>query len=402
MQAIALKNSDEERVFLKKSQLVGLLERVCLALELTDTQFDTAKARYEAVGQWLADGSEPKLSTASIYPQGSTSLGTTVRPLGKNEFDVDLVCHLAGLSGVMPPAEVKRLIGNRLRENARYRDMIEEKPRCWRLNYANEFHLDITPSVPNPACVQGGELVPDKRLKDWKETNPKGYRQWFDARAKLQPQFSLKKAEFAEARARASIEAFPEPTQFKGILRRCVQLFKRHRDMYFSERGSDLAPISIIVTTLAARSYAYCVSNFIYDTELDVLLDVLRLMPRFIETMPIDGGKLYFVWNETTQGENFAEKWNNDKRLAKAFYEWNIQAVSDFERIADLTEGLDRVGKELALSFGEMAANKATSGLTEAISNARTSKHLSVTPMLGLSITTPRSVPVRPNTFFGA
>lgn len=399
MQAIALNQFDEERSFLRKTQLVGLLERICQSLELTDTQLAMAKARYEAVGRWLSEGSDPKLRSAAIYSQGSISLGTTVRPLGVTEFDVDLVCHLAELTSAESPGEIKRLIGNRLRDNGHYREIIEEKPRCWRINYANELHLDITPSVLNPTCSQGGELVPDKRLKTWKETNPKGYRQWFDIRAELQPRFNLKKAQFAEARA--GVEAFPEPTQFKGILKRCVQLFKRHRDVYFSKKGRDLAPISIIITTLAAKSYAHCVSNFIYDAEIDVLISVLRLMPKFIETLPIDGGKLFFVWNETTHGENFAEKWNTNRRLPQAFYDWNARAISDFENLAGIT-GLDRIGKELALSFGEAPVNKALSGLTGAISDARSSKLLSVSPILGLSTAPSLGVPVRHNTFFGA
>jgi len=33
------------------------------------------------------------------------------------------------------------------------------------LNYANEFHMDITPSIMNPECTNGGELVPDKELR---------------------------------------------------------------------------------------------------------------------------------------------------------------------------------------------------------------------------------------------
>lgn len=397
MQAIALNPLDEARSFLRKTQLVGLLERICQSLELTDAQFATAKGRYEAVGRWLSEGSDPKLRSAAIYPQGSISLGTTVRPLGVSEYDVDLVCHLAGLTSTESPGEIKRLIGSRLRDNGHYREIIEEKPRCWRINYANEFHLDITPSVPNQTCSQGGELVPDKRLKTWKETNPKGYRQWFDVRAELQPRFSLKKAQFAEARA--GVEAFPEPTQFKGILKRGVQLLKRHRDIYFSKRGRDLAPISIIITTLAAKSYTHCVSNFIYDAEIDVLINVLRFMPQFIETL--DGGRLFFVWNETTHGENFAEKWNIDRRLAQAFYEWNAKAISDFENMAGIT-GLDQIGKELALSFGDAPVHKALSGLTGAISDARSNKLLSVSPLLGLSTVPSLGAPVRHNTFFGA
>ena len=60
--------------------------------------------------------------------------------------------------------------------------LLEEMCRCWRLLsdfYANEFHLDITPSVPNMACVNGGELVPDEDLRTWKASNPRGFKALF-------------------------------------------------------------------------------------------------------------------------------------------------------------------------------------------------------------------------------
>ncbi len=50
------------------------------------------------------------------------------------------------------------------------------------------------------------------------------------------------------AGTRAEVEALPGPTRFKGVLRRCVQLFKRHRDVFFAARALELAPISIIPT----------------------------------------------------------------------------------------------------------------------------------------------------------
>jgi hypothetical protein len=105
--------------------------------------------------------------------QGSTALGTTVKPVGRNEYDVDLVCHIPGAGRWLPPALCKKLVGDRLKANQRYSALLEEKPRCWRLNYANEFHLDITPSIPNDACLNGGELVPDRALRCWMATNPK-------------------------------------------------------------------------------------------------------------------------------------------------------------------------------------------------------------------------------------
>ncbi|WP_051183148.1 nucleotidyltransferase domain-containing protein [Desulfocurvibacter africanus] len=178
-----------EQEVMRKTQLTGLLELICQALELTKTQFETAEDRYGAVGRWLAEAESPLIETATVYPQGSMSLGTTVKPLGRNEFDIDLVCHTPRGKQYMEPSALKKLIGDRLRTNERYRPILEEKPRCWRLNYAGDFHLDITPTIPNPACRRGGELAPDKKLKEWKETNPQGYKDWFEQLAAIPVRF---------------------------------------------------------------------------------------------------------------------------------------------------------------------------------------------------------------------
>jgi hypothetical protein len=113
----------------------------------------------------------------------------------------------------------------------RYQAILKEKPRCWRLNYANEFHLDITPSIPNGDCANGGELVPDKALRCWKSTNPKGYREAFWRRAELMPRMRA----ITEDRARtdADIEPFQQRAPVKGLLCWIVQIAKRHRDVFF-------------------------------------------------------------------------------------------------------------------------------------------------------------------------
>ncbi len=61
-------------------------------------------------------------------------------------------------------------------------------------------------------------------------------------------------------------------------------------------------------------------TRFTYESELDLLCDIVRHMPDIIETRPIGGGLQWFIWNETTSGENFAEKWNRDPSRAKAFF----------------------------------------------------------------------------------
>lgn len=364
---------------------------------------DRAQTSYEAAGQWLADGAGVWLATSSIYLQGSTALGTTVKPIGHNEHDVDLVCHNAGLGRWMPPALCKKLIGDRLKESERYRAILEEKPRCWRRNYKNEFHLDITPSIPNTECANGGELVPDRTLQCWKATNPRGYRDTFRQRAALIPQMRILKA-FTEdhARADADIEPFPERPRFKGVLCRIVQIAKRHRDTYFLSRDDSFAPISVILTTLAAWSYEYCVKNMIFDSELDVLLAVIHHMPNFIEQRNVAGRTEWFIWNETTEGENFAERWNAEPERAQAFFTWHAAAMADLERLTQ-SEGLDRLSAILSASFGQSPTSEVMEELFASVATARQTGHLSLAPRIGLTAAAvARATPVRANTFFGA
>lgn len=395
----------EQRPALRKAKLFGLLERLCERLEPSETQADRAKSSYEAVGQWLAGAEDGWLASSSIYLQGSTALGTTVKPVGQNEYDVDLVCHIPGLGQWMPPALCKQMVGDRLKANQRYSNILQEKPRCWRLNYAGEFHQDITPSIPNADCANGGELVPDKALRSWKASNPRGYRDAFKRRAELIPRMRLLKS-FAEDRARADadIEPFPERPRFKGLLCRIVQIAKRHRDIYFLEREASLAPISVIVTTLAAWSYEYCIQTMVFDSELDVLYAVIRHMPDFIGQEVVSGRVHWAIWNETTEGENFAERWNSEPAKAEAFFDWHAAVMRDLERLT-AAEGLDRLGKSLTASFGQAPATEVIQEMLDSMSAARTARTLAFAPAIGLTsaaVPVARATPVRSNTFFGA
>lgn len=171
--------------------------------------------------------------------------------------------------------------------------------------------------------------------------------------------------------------------------------------MEFEHREACLAPISVILTTLASRSYEYCLSAFTYDTEFDLLCDVVRHMPAFIETRIAGGRTDWYIWNETTQGENFAERWCADPLRAKAFFTWHAKILSDLEALLGV-HGLDLLHKRLSASFGSAPVTKALDTLTTGISAARSAGRLSVSAAVGLAAAGATSVPVRANTFFGA
>jgi hypothetical protein len=384
----------------RQTQIVEFLEMVCESLELSQPQFALAKQRYEGVGACLASSDEPVLQTIAVYLQGSTALRTTVKPIGVNEFDVDLVAHVPDLDVQVSPAALKKAIGDCLRSNGNYEPLLEEMPRCWRLNYASEFHMDITPSIPNPNCRLGGELVPDKTLKMWKASNPKSYKKLFEQRAKLAPVIRIRKG-IALDSAQASVEPYPEAGGFKGILRRTVQIAKRHRDIMFVDEP-DVAPLSVIITLLASRSYQWCVTNREYNNELELLFDVIRHMPDTIEVRHVEGRVQWFIWNETTTGENFAEKWNRRPARAEAFYAWHERLCSDLVQL-EAIRGMDRLGEVLKGLFGQRPASAAMDSLTERVSTARRIGNLRVAPAVGLSVgAIPASTAVPANTFYGS
>jgi hypothetical protein len=244
--------------------------------------------------------------------------------------------------------------------------------------------------------------VPDKELRNWSASNPKGYKALFLGRAKLIPQMRLMKGRIAADSAGSHVEPYPKQVGFKGILPRTVQLAKRHRDIHFQNLDPCLAPISVIITTLTSRSYEFCVRNRIYDSELDLLCDVIRCMPFFIQIDDSTGRRRWFIWNETTDNENFAEKWNADPRRAQAFYSWHGQLLADLESLTRI-EGLDMLAKQLGGAFGRDPAAQALDGMTESVSTARRTNRLVAAPALGLSVSALSvSTPVRANTFFGS
>jgi hypothetical protein len=61
-----------------------------------------------------------------------------------------------------------------------------------------------------------------------------------------------------------------------------------------------------------------CASNFEYDHELDLIVDVLRRMPEMPDRHA--EGRVWYLWNQTTRRE-LREKWNKYPERAAAFFE---------------------------------------------------------------------------------
>lgn len=372
----------------KDKELNELLEELANNLDITETEDAAIRESYKAVGEFLAE--EDTLLDkydVEIFPQGSYNLGTIIRPVMEgDDLDIDLVCELKSKEPNWTQYDIKQQVGNRLKESKRYRELLDEEGRrCWTLLYRDnattttqKYHMDILPSIVDKnyktivremfAAKELSESEYDKaaiRITDnessdyktsplpltWLKSNPFGYARWFELQQE-KGQVGLRLF------ANEDVKPLPAKRKAKTTLQRVVQLLKRHRDIHYA--GDDDKPISIIITTLAARAY---------DGEKDLVLafrNVVAKMRNYIETRMEDGKEIKWVPNPVNKQENFADKWPEAPRKQRLFYEWldkleaNTQnMVSSSDRLLLERHFSDSFGKDISQkTFATLAKRK--------------------------------------------
>ena len=133
-------------------------------------------------------------------------------------------------------------------------------------------------------------------------------------------------------------------------------------------------PISIIITTLAAKAYSG-ESNL-----LEGLTNVVFSMERYI-TRDIYGN--YVISNPVNEEENFADKWPTHPKRKENFFNWIEKVKSDLSNIFSST-GIQLQNK-VSATFGSRESNRAFNAITEKTKNDVKSGALKIgtTAMLG-------------------
>jgi hypothetical protein len=374
------------------------LEDLADALQVPESRYQEAEARYKSVGEWL---SRPKSILTNVNPtvyvQGSFRLGTVIKPVSDAEdYDIDIVCELGVSKSRYTQEELKNFLGIEMKSYAKTHsmDVPEEGRRCWTLNYseAAQFHLDALPGIPDGArqrlLLEQASLATDYadqaiaitdkdhrlyrvKTQDWPHSNPKGYSGWFHSRMKTI--FEARRRGMA-IEARANVEDIPE-WRVRTPLQSAIQILKRHRDIMFQGKRWDDRPISIIITTLAAHAY---------DQEATIagaLYSILASMDDYIENRH----GVSWIANPTDGAENFADRWVLYPARKKAFYEWLEEARTDFSAAAQLASR-DTILEQLEPRFGDRivevakAKRRPPSGLGSVATAARSAASLMLNP----------------------
>lgn len=369
-----------------------VLKSILEEIELPDGAYEKAEKRYKDISEWLhREGSSCLEYDPHVFSQGSFRLGTAIKPYSDEEYDLDMGCNLRQClsKSDITQEQLKNYVGAELelyRKSRGIKEELAEKKRCWRLEYADglSFHMDIVPCIPESEIgrtVLKRRMVEDSRFDDvlaqnvsalavsitdntdpgykvtmdnWRISNPEGYARWFEVRMKTAQSIINER----EMRFKASIDSLPY-YQWKTPLQQAIQLLKRHRDTMFKD-NEDSKPISVIITTLAAKSY---------NGEADLasaLTNILSSMSDYVnESVPL-------VPNPVNPAEDFADKWYDENsgrhKLQENFCKWLYQARADFKALCAkgnsqlVVEAADRGlnvnldAKSVALALGLSAA----------------------------------------------
>ena len=314
-------------------------------LNISDSVYESAKKSYEELGEYLSNHIDYKVE---VYPQGSMSIGTTIKPISDtDDYDLDAVCQIE--NHFEDAFFFFFSVGDVLKESKRYSQLLDkEGKRCWTLNYKNRnFHLDVLPAAPF-GRESSKILITNKNQKsnkyEFKTSNPKEYTDWFlNKQKKAYERLILDyRKQFQD-----SVEDLKE-YKVHTPLQKTIQLLKRHRDIKYkdvSELKKKEKPISIIITTLVTQ---------MYTGQENIYQLLLKFVTEFNQYINKDSNGNIIISNPVNQQENFADKWLDYPERKEAFFSWIESVKNDLIDNNFLkTEGRVEQAKYLKSIFGD-------------------------------------------------
>ena len=364
-----------------------ILLTICSKLQLPEYLYKLADERYHTIATIIESDPVFKNVELNMYAHGSFRLKTTVKPLNGEDYDLDFVVEIsAETAGKMTPVELYDHIFRILSTDGIHNKMIEKKSRCIRINYANDFHMDIMPGK-QINLISREIIVPDKELKNWyHHSNPIRYAEWFEEQAKTHI--------ISEIQQMRKVQCSAEPIEEREIvtrlepLRRAVQLIKRYRDIYCDEH--ETVPVrSIIICTLMGH-----ITSTYSDT-----LQIIQDFCSYVNQCILESGQTPFVVKNPVVDETLSEKWEEDIQNYRDFVSMIDSLKQDVAKLRTLTINSD-MNALMKKMFGETVTNEAIMEYAKKMNENRSEGVLSV-DSAGRLNTKGVGASVRKNTFYG-
>ena len=164
-------------------ELAQHFERFLENISLDEPKLNRIKGEHESLRRVLEADRFVSPALYETFLQGSYVHGTAIRPLGRSsDFDVDVCCSLdldVVPSGTAEPKRLVRWLARRLKKVEAYRGKVSTRPRCVRIDFPGEFHMDLVPLAGDSRQVNNVLHIPNRTVNGWEATNPKGLEEWY-------------------------------------------------------------------------------------------------------------------------------------------------------------------------------------------------------------------------------
>ena len=225
-------------------ELPSHFERFLRNISVDEPKLSRIRSEHMALSRALRIDQTVGPAKIETFLQGSYVHGTAIRPLGRiREYDVDVCCLLdlaAVPNGTEEPRRLVRWLARRLKRIEAYRGGVSTRPRCIRIDFPGDFHLDVVLLVEDSRVGSVGLLVPNRGIDGWESTNPKGLARWYHR----------------------------QNDRTNGRFTRVVRMLKHWRNQAFS---ATVRPSSVGFEVIVANSWPYYANS-----DASVVSGVLR------------------------------------------------------------------------------------------------------------------------------
>lgn len=151
-------------------------------VNLGDARIAQLNERVTAITNFLQTGDDRFAENfIDVLPQGSYAHRTIINPVQQSdEFDADLLLEMEEVDDWEPEDYVEELY-KVFRASSTYRGMVSRHDRCVKVDYANEFHIDVVPYMER----HGQHYITNRIENRFELTNPEGYNEWLDGQNRL-------------------------------------------------------------------------------------------------------------------------------------------------------------------------------------------------------------------------
>jgi hypothetical protein len=393
-----------------------ILAEVALSVQLPPSLHKKAKGRYSAVCKHLEAQPAFNGQIEHFYSQGSMAIDATISTRGADdEYDLDAVAQLGGSFRSMEPLEIllaleKGLAGYPVTKVVR-------QTRCVTLYYADQMHLDVTPSLRAYGAVdreswithaKGPDRSPEDHLVDM---NAYGFADWYRERTPVET--ALAKAlrgrwmALDAAYAAAEVDEVPDQCEFgvKNTATLALQLIKRFRNIRYFDYDGRIPP-SVMLSYYAGMSAKA-------ETSLsEMVIRQAKWIIGAIERASLYGRRLH-VASPVCERDVFTDRWPSALAEQNAFADHLRDLVAGLETVRRGDLFADRLMEWLRANFGSHVVTAAADRMADDIgATVQAGDHRYgrrgglLLPSSGLvtgvaAVSRPGLVAARTHTFFG-